>query len=324
MFMSTDRLKLKAKKTVSTSFLNLLSVGWMLLMFLFPVLKSQQAPLYTQYMLNGMILNPAFTGTGEYTTLNMTFREQWAGFEKPPRTLWANFQTPLTGSKVGLGGCLYTDRDGLVNNTGGVFSYAYHLMFKKSKLSFGISASFYQIMVNRSDVKLTDMNEPLFYDNKSRLFSPDANFGALYQTKDFFAGLSVNQLLESGLKINKTDLASYKQYRHYYLMGGVFIKASNTLTVQPSILIKTPENNSFQGDISVRTIFNRMFWTGLTYRTNKDIIYFMGTDYKKFIIGYAFDYPLTNLRRQNFGSHELSVTMKFGTSALRLRQTGVY
>ena len=36
---------------------------------------SQQVPLYSQYMLNGFLLNPAVAGSEGYTAVNLTARE---------------------------------------------------------------------------------------------------------------------------------------------------------------------------------------------------------------------------------------------------------
>ena len=43
------------------------------------IAKAQQLPVYSQYMMNGFLLNPAVAGHEGYTALNITAREQWAG-----------------------------------------------------------------------------------------------------------------------------------------------------------------------------------------------------------------------------------------------------
>ena len=40
---------------------------------------SQQLPLYSQYMMNKFLLNPAVAGSEGYTAFNITAREQWIG-----------------------------------------------------------------------------------------------------------------------------------------------------------------------------------------------------------------------------------------------------
>ena len=48
--------------------------------------KAQQMPLYSQYMLNGFLLNPAMAGNVDYIPLRLTVRQQWVGITDAPST----------------------------------------------------------------------------------------------------------------------------------------------------------------------------------------------------------------------------------------------
>jgi len=58
-------------------------------------LKAQQLPIYSQYLLNGFMVNPAMAGYDGYTTINATSRQQWMGFKEAPQTYSASWQTRL-------------------------------------------------------------------------------------------------------------------------------------------------------------------------------------------------------------------------------------
>ena len=58
-------------------------------------LRAQQLPLYSQYLLNGFMVNPAMAGYDGYTTFNATSRQQWLGFKEAPRTYSASWNTRL-------------------------------------------------------------------------------------------------------------------------------------------------------------------------------------------------------------------------------------
>ena len=58
-------------------------------------LKAQQLPLYSQYLMNGFMINPAMAGYDGYTAFNLTYRQQWLGFAEAPRTYSASFQSRL-------------------------------------------------------------------------------------------------------------------------------------------------------------------------------------------------------------------------------------
>ena len=108
---------------------------------------GQQVPLYSQYMLNGFLLNPAVAGSEGYTAINLTAREQWLNLQTGPATYALSFQTRLLpnsyiskntkirksrkpnsrGSKIGLGGYIFSDRNAAIERNGFKLPYAYHI-----------------------------------------------------------------------------------------------------------------------------------------------------------------------------------------------------
>ena len=65
---------------------------------------SQQVPLYSQYMLNGFLLNPAAAGSEGYTAVNLTAREQWIGLQNGPGTYALEFSDQDPEEKLYLPG----------------------------------------------------------------------------------------------------------------------------------------------------------------------------------------------------------------------------
>ena len=57
--------------------------------------EAQQVPLYSQYMMNGFLLNPAVAGSEGYTAVNLTVREQWLGLKDAPKTQALSGQTRM-------------------------------------------------------------------------------------------------------------------------------------------------------------------------------------------------------------------------------------
>jgi hypothetical protein len=50
----------------------------------------------------------------------------------------------------------------------------------------------------------------------------------------------------------------------------------------------------------------------------------LGFRYDRFIFAYAFDFTLTDIRKQSFGTHELTLAVRFGESARRYRWLNQY
>src|SRR6476659_9177116 len=113
-----------------------------LLSLLFLAMKSyaQQIPVMSQYMFNGLVINPAYAGSKDYMSTTLMVRKQWTGFEGSPITENASIHGPLRKKKVGLGFMISSDKIGITKQTDVFASYAYHLPVSNgnAKLSLGL------------------------------------------------------------------------------------------------------------------------------------------------------------------------------------------
>lgn len=300
---------------------------------------AQQVPLYSQYMLNGFLLNPAVAGSEGYTAVNLTAREQWVGFANSPGTYALSFQTRLmknsyisrqssvrkrrtNGSrsgKVGLGGYIFNDRNGAVSRTGLKLSYAYHINFRHSQLSFGLSLLAYQFRLDDELIRLENPGDDLWQGAAKAVFIPDADAGIYYSTRDYWVGFSVDQLFESTLKLGNSGYDQYKMERNYYLMGGYDFEIRRDLILTPSTLIKFAENGKLQAEINGKLFWQQSFWGGLGYRSGQALIVMAGVSVDKLVFGYAFDIGLNSIMKYSYGTHEFTFIAKFGDNARRYR-----
>jgi type IX secretion system PorP/SprF family membrane protein len=300
---------------------------------------SQQVPLYSQYMLNGFLLNAAVAGSEGYTAVNLTAREQWIGFSEAPGTYALSFQTRILkksyisrgssvkkrqrrgsrSGKVGVGGYLFNDRNGAVERIGLRGTYAYHINFSQSQLSFGLSMVAYQFRIDDDLIKLENPGDDLWLGADKSVLIPDADAGVYYSARNYWAGFSVDQLFESTLKIGDSGYDRYKMERNYYLMGGYDFDVGRDLILTPSTLVKLAENGKLQADISGKLFYQQSYWGGLSYRTGNAIIVMAGVSIDKLIFGYAFDIGLNSIMKHSYGTHEFTFIAKFGDNARRYR-----
>lgn len=306
--------------------------------------NAQQVPLYSQYMLNGFLINPAIAGSEGYTALNLTAREQWIGLPDAPRTYALSFQTRLLrnshiaressvrrhqkassrSGKVGLGGYVYTDRNGAVERTGFKATYAYHIYFGNSQLSLGLALTAFQLRLNEDKIVLDDPSDDFWLNARGTAFIPDADFGVYFSAPDYYVGFSAEQLMESVIKLGDTGYDQYKMERNYYLVGGYDYRVSNSITITPSTLIKMTDKGSFQMDINAKLYYDQDYWGGLTYRTGNALIIMAGLRIDKYLFGYAFDISFSNIMKSSYGTHEIILVVKFGDSARRYRWLNRY
>ena len=305
---------------------------------------SQQVPLYSQYMLNGFLINPAVAGSEGFTAVNLTAREQWIGFQDAPGTYALSFQTRVLrksyisktesvrkrqrygsrSGKVGVGGYVFTDRNGAVERTGIKASYAYHLFFGNSQLSLGLSLTAFQLRLNEDKIILDDNNDNIWINARGTAFIPDADFGVYYDTPNFYVGFSADQLLESVIKLGDTGYDQYRLERNYYVIAGYDYPINDYLLLTPSTLIKVADNGAWQADFSAKLYYDQTYWGGLTYRTGNALIVMAGLRIDRLIFGYAFDISIGSIMKNSYGTHEFIFVSKFGDNARRYRWLNRY
>jgi len=155
-------------------------------------------------------------------------------------------------------------------------------------------------------------------------YSPDADFGVLFNGIGYWVGFSVSNLLQTSVLIGANELPDFKTFRHYWLMGGYKFELNDEFELEPGVLLKTTENWNPQGDLSLRLYYMDLFWGGVSYRTNNSIIAMLGVRVESLYFGYAFDWALSEIGHYNYGSHEITLSVKLGDNARRYKWLNRY
>jgi type IX secretion system PorP/SprF family membrane protein len=221
--------------------------------------------------------------------------------------------------RVGLGGYIFNDVHGLVSRSGLQLTYAYHIPFDKSQLSFGLSGTFWQFRLDRASARLFDPDDELFNSMDNALFIPDANLGVYYSAERFFVGFSAAQLFQSTFKFGGKGYDQYKLHRHFYLMGGYNFMVSDNVAIEPTVLIKTTNQWNIQMDLTTNVYFIENYWAGVSYRTPSTLVLMGGVRVDKFYFGYAFDFSFNSIMYHSYGSHEILIALKLGESARKFK-----
>ena len=303
--------------------------------------EAQQLPVYSQYIYNKFLINPAVAGSDGYTSINLTVREQWVGYAGAPQTYSLSFQTrklkarwslkenlfrktvyrPATDGKVGFGGSIFSDINGLVHRTGFTTSYSYHTWLNgQTQLSFGLAFTGYYYKIDQRNINFDDPDEPwLNTDFRKGMFIPDFHFGTYILNRKFSAGFSAQELLEGLVKVGSQAYKDLSIERTYYIFGNYDFDIDNWNTIEPSILVKMSEQLRPQMDLGLTYVWNNKFWTGLTFRTGSAILANVGVKKDIFFFGYSVDFTLNKIQTTTYGTHEFVVALKFGDSARKFR-----
>ena len=140
----------------------------------------------------------------------------------------------------------------------------------------------------------------------------DIGVGLFYQHKYFWAGASVAHVNTPSITLKESreseDQYEYNVGRFYYFMAGGNIPIKNTLfEIQPSVLLRT-DLQFVQAEATARIRYNKFLSGGVAYRYKDAVSVMLGAEFKNVFIGYAYDYPLTQLSNATKGSHEIFIS----------------
>jgi len=299
------------------------------ILFLLGEVFAQQMPVYSQYFINGFVLNPALAGSDGTVKWQLSARDYMIGIKESPKTVTASVNGRLLrqrasvkngkpsshSGKVGMGGLVYSDYNGLMNRIGLQYSYAYHIDFFRSQLSLGLTASLSQTRIDANKLNFSEP-EPLLREGFGNLaYVPDAGLGVFYKKQEYYIGLTASNLFQRSIRFGEFGY-NYVLYRHYFLLGGTSFDAGVDAYIAPAFLLKAT-NGLYQGEFSTRYSYKDDFWLALTYRTPQVAALMVGIRARELFISYTYEYNLNTIRSFSFGAHELCLTYRIGDTKRR-------
>jgi len=280
-------------------------------------IKAQQVPLYSQYMMNAFLLNPAIAGSVDYFPVRITIRQQWVGITDAPSTQAISGHYLFNNMNFGLGGYLFNDKFGPISRTGLQVCGAYHLNLVgiDSKLGIGLALKAFQFKFDQSKLITIEENDPVVNYGIITQVVPDADFGVYLYNIKYFAGVAATQLIQLNLDFGDSAVDKNQLIRHYFSTVGYKFTLSDDFEIEPSLLFKATFKTPSQVDINAKAYYKKNYWFGISFRSSKDIAIMLGVKVKKFYIGYAFDYTTSHLKDYCSGSHEILVGFNINEGA---------
>lgn len=267
---------------------------------------AQQLPQFTQYMYNTISINPAYAGSRETLSVVGLHRSQWVGLEGGPTTQTLSIHTPLRNDKIGLGFSFINDELGFQNFSYlyGDFSYTIRVS-EKSELAFGLKAGFTSYSLD-ADFRLSESNDPVIFGYQDR-WKPNIGTGVYWHSDRWYLGLSAPRILNTDYTGDE-EFESLERISYYFTGGYVFDLSENT-KFKPAMLLKATNGAPLSFDLTANFLFYEKFWIGGSYRINELAQAIGGiADFqvsKQLRIGYAYEYPLSELSAYTSGTHEV-------------------
>jgi type IX secretion system PorP/SprF family membrane protein len=313
---------------------------YILLILAFGLSKSyaQQTLQLSQYIFNGLAVNPAYAGYKEDWTLNLSSRLQWAGVDGAPKTSTLSIDgvTNPDNKTIGLGLLVSNDRLGPQNNSSIYANYAFRIRLNdddSQRLCLGVGIGAIVFNIDGSLFNTGNVTDPSISAGVQNKLAPDFRVGLYYYSPLFYIGVSGLNMIPDAYP----DPVSIfiKQVRTYYLTTGFIVPISDAVNWKPSFLVK----EDFKGPTNVSAatyfLFGNLIWVGASYTTGVQL-------WKKASLqsdlnrtdgitgiaavnitpqcrfGYSYDVGTSRLAGYQSASHEISFTYSFGRAKGRI------
>lgn len=269
---------------------------------------GQQDPLYSQYLTNPMIFNPAYAGLNNSFNAAVSARNQWSGFEGSPSTLNMTTHTSLVDNKVGLGVMAVNDRAGFLRNNEVELLGSYKLNFDKYTFSFGMQFGFQNATYRYSDVTLFNPQDPAFPQGGNMKFNwANVGVGAILKGDKFIVGVSVPRLTKA--RGGSTNFLIQSQ--HVYVYGAYVHYLSTRLRLKPSALVRAVQGSPLSVDLNFNLNIDTKYTAGIFLRNGKSYgVLAQAWFFNKMRLGYAFEIPAANTVGAQFTTHELTLAIR--------------
>ncbi|BDD10083.1 membrane protein [Fulvitalea axinellae] len=297
--------------------------------------EAQQDPMFTQYLNNSVLQNPAYAGSNNTIQGMLLYRSQWMGFEGAPQTTAASFNMPWVKYGIGIGGSMYVDEIGPERELFTAMDFSYRIKLGESEekvwvpirktydylmkqreqkfttyLSFGLKMSFsdYKVLLDPEDATQPGDAE-LFNDINRRALN--VGFGLYLYSPKYYVSFAIPQLLgHDFLDGEQTTRKKSFDELYYYLSGGYVFSLNPYVKFKPTTMIRYVQGAPLSVDVNANFLFLERFWAGLGYRLGDALLGNMEyriTDH--FSVGYSYDMTTTSLAQYSSGTHE--ITLKF-------------
>lgn len=285
--------------------------------------SAQQEVMVSQYMFNGLFLNPAYAGSHGYTSSSLLHRSQWMQVEGAPRTSMLAIDGPVMNNKMGLGFSLVHDQIGVSRDLDMSGHYAYHLRVgKRSKLAMGLRAGLSMYSARVSELRHWDAADPMYQQDIVNAPLGKFGFGLYWYDATSYVGLSVPTIYAADGRITMQAPTQFRHYytQHFYMHAGKVFPLGESLDIKPSILVKHTPHAPVEADLNCNVLYRERVWLGLGYRTGDALVAMIEYQINPQLrIGYAYDMTTSKLRTYTTGSHEIMLGIDFGKDLIRIK-----
>ncbi|MGE5394734.1 MAG: PorP/SprF family type IX secretion system membrane protein [Candidatus Saccharibacteria bacterium] len=286
-----------------------------------------QDPYFSQYFLNPVYMNPAYTGSMKVPRFGVQYRNQWPALNKAYTTYFASFDTYLPKNKSGIGLLAWQDVQ-----ADGIFTQSSIKAIYSKEIRLSHQWTMYGSLSAGTQINALEYNRLIFPDGLDVIYGqylpsgeslpesahtvfPDFGAGILFFNKKYFFGLA-------GDHLNRPDQSMYQAYSYYlerkytahfeaslpwYIPGHL----RKYCTFNPNIILQSQgdELNLTMGLYAIRRCLTLGIWSRQTLKKGSDVIAMVGFAGKQFKTALTYDLNLWGVGLRSQGAVELSIAV---------------
>jgi len=290
----------------------------LLFLFLFVttgIMQAQQFPLTDHYVVNPYALNQSMAGYYGSSELHMDYRREWNKFSSGPQTFSLNGFGNLYHDKLWLGGSTYLDNSGLISVFKLNMSVSYILQTgENQQLFFGVWGSYYQSSIDLMNLVDVDPNDPLL-QNRDKLNGSTFNvgFGVDYNFNNLNVGMAMPNAVRDPYLLKTSDQVHFNFQQEFLFHLSNLFYINDQWQMQGMGVVRKTANEPGNLDLSATAIYQDRFWMGTLYRSTGTLsLYVGGCLNGGWVLGYYYDMGLGGVNKYGGGSHEISLSFRFG------------
>jgi type IX secretion system PorP/SprF family membrane protein len=278
---------------------------------LFPAsLLAQVQPLFSQYMHDATVINPAYAGSADALAFTLQARMQWINTVGAPSVQILSGHTPLPGIPFAAGVRLLHESVGNGRHMAVSPAFVYRVTEGKKSFAGGLSTNISRYTPGYENLLLYHKDDAIFALRES-MWVVTLGAGLFYSTDRFYAGFAVPEIIPASKPDPERNIFS-RHLRQYIFHTGKVFTLNHDVLLKPNLLLSIPEEGVAYADINLNALFRETLWVGASYRTSQLLGGLVQLQLNsQWRLGYAWDIPLKRDRVYGSDSHEISLQYSF-------------
>jgi type IX secretion system PorP/SprF family membrane protein len=300
-----------------------------IILLLYTVSEGQSRKHVANFSSFQQYYNPAFTGSNG-TLVKAYYRNQWAGFDGAPKTIWISAEmnlndnvrksesgvpdehiAPKTGIRHSIGLSVLHDSFGPFVENQIFTNYKSSVnLTRKVQLQAGATLAIHTQRLDGSKLTSDEANDPSlsrYMNQTSKASRFDFNIGIALSGEDFYVGYAM-QNLKGDLGSTKDNFFTDNSELVHVVQGGYRKSLNDKIGLTFNGLMRYDDllKDTWEGQL--KGVFYNTAWIGFGYRKSLAYSLHAGFRMKQLLIGYAFEVPTGNAQMVGSGTNEIVLT----------------